>query len=55
MGIVLAGIAVVGLVALLIWGLVHPGQETAMGRENRARREARKAAKRASVDHRVER
>ena len=49
MDIVLGGIAVVGLVVLLIWGLVRPAQETAMGRENRARREAKKAAKRAGV------
>lgn len=55
MGLVLAGIAVAGLVALLIWGLVRPGQETAMGRENRARREAKKAAKRAGGQGRAER
>jgi hypothetical protein len=55
MGIVLGGIAVVGLVALLIWGLVRPSQETAMGRENKARREARKAAKRVGVQDHPER
>jgi hypothetical protein len=55
MGIVLGGLAVVALVGLLIWGLMRPAQETAMGRENRARREARKAAKRAGVQDHPER
>lgn len=55
MGIALVVIAFVGLVALLIWGLARPAQETAMGRENRARREARKAAKRAGVQDHAER
>jgi hypothetical protein len=46
MGIVIAVVAVVAVVALVVWVIRNPGPETSMGIENRARREAKKAAKR---------
>lgn len=40
------GIAVgIGVVIFFAWAMFQPSQETEMGRENKARREAKKAAK----------
>jgi hypothetical protein len=34
----------------LLWALLQPSPETTMGKENRARREAKKAQKRATTE-----
>ena len=45
------GIAVgLGVVIFFVWGMLQPSQDTEMGRENRARREAKKAAKRKDAE-----
>ena len=46
MGDVLVILSVGSIVAFLIWVLLQPKDETALGRENRIRREAEKEAKR---------
>jgi hypothetical protein len=46
MGVVIAVAAVIAVVALVVWVIRNPGPETSMGIENRAGREAKKAAKR---------
>lgn len=45
------GIAVgIAAVIFFAWAMLQPSQDTEMGRENRARREARKAAKRKDAE-----
>ena len=52
MGTAIAIVAVIGIVVFLVWILGQPSVETTMGRENRLRREARKAAKRKAAKDR---
>jgi hypothetical protein len=45
------GIAVgIGVVLFFAWAMLQPGAETEMGRENKARREAKKAARRGETE-----
>jgi hypothetical protein len=45
------GVAVgLGVVLFLAWAMVQPTQDTEMGRESRARREAKKALKRKETE-----
>jgi hypothetical protein len=50
MGTALGIVAVIGIVVFLVWVFRQPTQETTMGMENRARREANKAAKRTAAE-----
>jgi hypothetical protein len=50
MGIAIAILAVIGLLVAVVWVLLHPAPETTMGMENRARREAKRAAKRKDAE-----
>ena len=46
MGTAVVILAIVGIVGFFIWVLMQPNHETALGRENRLRRQANKEAKR---------
>jgi hypothetical protein len=50
MGTAIGIVAVIGIVAFLIWTVSQPSQETELGRENRARREAKKLARRRAAE-----
>lgn len=52
MGIVVGIVMAIAAAIVLIWAVKNPGPETTMGAENRARREAKKASKRADVEGR---
>lgn len=52
MGTAIGIVAIVGIIVFLVWVFRQPSKETAMGRENRARREAKKAAKEKAAENR---
>jgi hypothetical protein len=54
MGTAIGVVVAIGVIAFLVWIMRQPSQETAMGRENRARREAKKAARSEPTDDQSE-
>ncbi|MEA2499385.1 MAG: hypothetical protein QOH26_1790 [Actinomycetota bacterium] len=50
MGTAIGIVALIGIAAFLVWVVRQPDQETAMGIESKARREAKKAANRKAVE-----